>query len=99
MPSEPLTLVIFSIFRTDLRRSSISRRVAMLRAPAGAAPSAVGWAARRSVLRASMAVDSRRRVVKLEEDECNVGRDRQRASAEPPCENDLAELELPARSI
>ena len=47
--------MIFSMFLTDLRRSSISRRVAMLRAWEGAAPSAVGWdAIRPSVRRASM---------------------------------------------
>ncbi len=49
------TFVIFSMFLTDLRRSSISRRVAMLRAWEGAAPSTWGWDAMRpSVRRASM---------------------------------------------
>ena len=49
------TFVIFSMFFTDLRRNSISRRVAMLRAWEGAAPSAGGWdAIRPSVRRASI---------------------------------------------
>lgn len=40
--------MIFSIFLTDLRRSSISRSVAMFLALFGAAPSALGWAAARA---------------------------------------------------
>ena len=38
------TLVIFSMLRTDLSRISISRSVAMLRAPTGARPRALGTA-------------------------------------------------------
>ena len=54
-PSRTRTLVIFSMFLTDFKRSSISRRVAMLRAWEGAAPDA--WtrvAARTRLWRASM---------------------------------------------
>ena len=43
-----LTLVIFSIFRTDFKRSSSSRRVAMLRALWGGAPKWEGCATRRA---------------------------------------------------
>ena len=48
------TLVIFSMFRTDFNRISISRRVAMLLAPAGAAPSTAGLARRPMAWRASI---------------------------------------------
>ena len=53
------TFVIFSMFRTDFNRNSISRRVAMLRAPAGVAeaPAAAGTraaAARTMVWRESI---------------------------------------------
>ena len=48
------TLVIFSMFRTDFNRISISRRVAMFLAPAGAAPSTAGLASRPMAWRASI---------------------------------------------
>lgn len=49
------TFVIFSMFLTDFNRNSISRRVAMFLAPAGAAPSTFGCEATRpSVLLASI---------------------------------------------
>jgi hypothetical protein len=55
MNDEMQTFVIFSMLFTDFSRSSISLRVAMLRAFGGAAPSAWGCAVRRvSVRRASM---------------------------------------------
>ena len=52
-----LTLVIFSMFLTDFKRISISRRVAMLRAFEGAAPSKDGWAVARTRLRLASMVD------------------------------------------
>ena len=55
------TFVIFSMLRTDFKRSSISRRVAMLRAPAGALPRAAGATAVALVSdeRASMLAEDR----------------------------------------
>lgn len=53
-PMSRHTLVIFSMFRTDFNRSSISRRVAMFLAAAGAAPSTDGLARRPMVCRASI---------------------------------------------
>ena len=50
------TLVIFSMFRTDFNRISISRRVAMLRAPEGAALATTGCAALVNAWRASIMV-------------------------------------------
>jgi len=51
------TFVIFSMFLTDLRRSSISRRVAMFLAPDGAAPTAAGNVAVRASERRASIVD------------------------------------------
>lgn len=52
------TFVIFSMFLTDFKRMSISRRVAILRAFVGAAPSGEGWAATRARLRRASIADS-----------------------------------------
>ena len=52
-----LTFVIFSMFLTDFRRISISRRVAMLREFEGVVPSEDGWATARTRFRLASMVD------------------------------------------
>lgn len=56
-------MVIFSIFRTDFKRVSISRRVAMFRAPTGAAPSTEGCTMRPRVCLASIVANVEESVV------------------------------------
>ncbi len=56
-------MVIFSMFRTDFKRISISRRVAIFLAPAGAAPSTVGFTMRPRVCRTSIVVNVEEGVV------------------------------------
>jgi hypothetical protein len=67
------TFVIFSMLRTDLRRVSISRRVAMFLAPAGAAPATEGFAIR-SACRESIVVKKKGNVVGVVRDGAEGGR-------------------------